>query len=354
VERLEQAIADAMDRGRVPGMVVAFARGDDGPHILARGTDAAGTPLAPDTLFPVASITKLATALVTLRLAEAGALHLDDLLRDHLPQAAAAQDGVTIRSLLCHTAGLPADIAPDAAPYARGLDWPALAAALAATPLERPPWTRVVYSNAGFGLLGVVAEHLTGQAFREVLSEDVLQPLGVEGYFGVEPPRRAARIADVRGSRARDPALEPHNSPFYRSLGLPWAGLVTNAAGALRIVRAYAGRPEDYLRPETRAEATRSNTRGLPGGAQPPLQWDPCPWGLGVEVRGEKQPHWTPPAAGPDSFGHSGGSGCLAWYAPSHDVAWAILGARTADSGWLLRRAPAIGEVLLEMRRSEF
>jgi CubicO group peptidase (beta-lactamase class C family) len=64
----------------------------------------------------------------------------------------------------------------------------------------------------------------------------------------------------------------------------------------------------------------------------------PCPWGLGPEVRGAKEPHWVAAAAGPDSFGHSGASGCLAWYAPAADTAFAILGARTADSGWLLRR----------------
>jgi beta-lactamase class C len=82
-----------------------------------------------------------------------------------------------------------------------------------------------------------------------------------------------------------------------------------------------------------------------------PLRWSPCPWGLGPDLRGAKQPHWAPLEAGPGSFGHSGASGCLAWHAPDHGVTWALLGARTADSGWLLRRSPAIGAAILSPQR---
>jgi len=139
--------------------------------------------------------------------------------------------------------------------------------------------------------------------------------------------------------------LEPFNSRFYRSLALPWAGMVTNAAGALAITSAY--RDSQFLRPNTGATATTDQTGGLSGGFVEPLFWDPCPWGLGPDLRGAKSPHWVPAAAGPDSFGHSGASGCLAWYAPAAGLAWAIFGARTADNGWLLRRAPAIGAAIL-------
>jgi beta-lactamase class C len=341
-----RAVEEAMRAGQVPGMVLAIARGDRPIEYLAAGTDALGRPLARDSLFPVASITKMATALVVLRLAEMGALSLDDPIAEHLPSAASAEPGVTIRTLLCHTSGLPVEAAGSSAMYAHGLDWPALATACLLTSLEAPPNTRVQYSNAGYGLLAVIAEHQTGKDFPDALASLVLEPLGVEGYLGAEPPRAPAALAGVRGEHAGGD-LEPFNSAFWRSLAFPWAGLVTTVDGALAIVRAFWDAPRGLISEATRAEATRSHTGNLGGGFVEPLFWPHCPWGLGPDIRGQKAPHWAPAEAGPESFGHSGASGTLAWASPSHGVAWALLGARTADNGWLLRRAPAIGAAIL-------
>ena len=147
------------------------------------------------------------------------------------------------------------------------------------------------YSNVGYGLLALAVERVTGRAFAEVLAEQVLGPLGVEGYLGVEAlPRPAARTRDVRG-RAAGSEIEPFNSAFWRGLAMPWAGLVTTAEGALRLVAAFAG---DFLRPATRARATSDQTGGLAGGFGGPLTWDPSPWGLGPDLRGQKRPHWAP------------------------------------------------------------
>lgn len=341
------ALAQIAETGQVPGLVVAVARDGQADWCLAYGQDAAGAALTPETIFPVASVTKMATALAVHRLAERGALHPSDLLSDHVPSAAAAQRDVTLSALLCHVSGLPLDVPPAAAPYAAGLTWDRLRAACLQTPLEAPPNTRVQYSNVGYGLLGLVVEHLTGQEFAAALDELVLAPLGVEGYLGAEPPRPPAVLARVRGSHAGTP-LEPYNSAFWRSLALPWGGLYTTAPGALAIVRAFGGRPAGFLQPATLAEATRDHTGGLAGGFAEPLMWEPCPWGLGPELRGAKDPHWVTERASPASFGHSGASGCLAWCDPAAGLAFAVLGARPADSGWLLRRGPALTDTLYE------
>src|SRR6266540_5200865 len=109
-QNVRNAIEEVLRAAQVPGVVLAVARGDRPAEFLAIGEDALGRPLAHDTLFPVASITKLATALAVLRLAEEGALTPDDQLSEHLPEALAAQHGVTIRALLCHTGGLTIDV----------------------------------------------------------------------------------------------------------------------------------------------------------------------------------------------------------------------------------------------------
>lgn len=344
---VQVAVETVVSGGHVPGIMLAVAQGDRPVNYVAVGVDGAGRPIARDSLFPIASITKLATALAVLRLADAGELAIDDPLGVYLPSAACAQPEVTLRTLLSHTSGLPLDVARSLAPYAHGLDWPTLATACMLTPLEAPPLTRVQYSNVGYGLLGLVVEQRCGVSFHEALHSLVLEPLGVEAYLGDEPPRQPMVIADVRSSHANSD-LEPFNSRFWRSLALPWGGLYSTVEGALRILLAFQGRPASFLSPELRAEALQNQTGMLNGGFVKPLMWSPCPWGLGADLRGTKEPHWVPAEAGPSSFGHSGASGALAWAVPELDLAWVILGTRAADSGWLVRRGPGIGRAILQ------
>lgn len=343
---IEPVVVETMTVQRVPGIVLAVARGGRTVGHLLVGTDALGRPLAPDSIFPVASVTKLATALTVLRLADSGALSVDDALARYLPEAAVAAAGVTLRQLLAHTSGLPLDCREDIAPYAPGLDWPLLARASLETPPKWPPNTRVQYSNVGYGLLAIVVERVVGQRFPEALRRLVLDPLAVEGYLGTEPPRQPVAIADVRGPH-RGTDLEPLNSAFWRSLALPWAGLLTTLDGALALVKAFRAVPPHFLRPETIADATQNQADDLGGGLGGPLLWPRCPWGLGPELRDEKSPHWAPAQASSNSLGHAGTSGCVVWADPTADVSWAILGSRTADNGWLLRRGPAIGAAIL-------
>src|SRR5262245_1527884 len=331
----------------VPGFALAFCHGAGPSQAVWVGRDAAGRELSPESLFPIASITKLATALAILRLCDAGAPALDDPLARHLPEAAAAVPGVTLRALLSHTAGLPPDLPDGAAPYRPGLAWRGLAEACLSVALERPPGTRVAYTNLGPGLLAVVVERLTGREFPAALAELVLGPLGIEGYLGSEPPRAPVVLTNIQSEHVGT-ELEPYNSAFWRALALPWGGLVTTPSGALGLVRAFAGSPPDFLDAATRAEATRDQTGGLAGGLFPPLLWDRAPWGLGVELRGEHEPHWTSASAGPGSFGHGGSSGCYAWFDPTRQLGWSLHSVRAMDIGLLLRVGPRVAAALID------
>src|SRR5437899_12981322 len=104
---LRPSLDEVLRAEGLPGLALAVARGAAPVQTLCLGRDAAGHALTPDSLFPVASVTKLATALAVLRLVETGRLALDDPLATHLPEAAAARPGVTRRALLSHTAGRP-------------------------------------------------------------------------------------------------------------------------------------------------------------------------------------------------------------------------------------------------------
>ncbi len=340
---------EIMEKFQVPGMAILTARSQAEPDALYLGVDAAGVAVHETSLFNLASITKIATALCVLRLVDAGQLELDNALAAYAPDAQAAQAGVTLRTLLCHISGLPLDIARGAELYGKPMTMSDMLRECLSVTLKIPPHTRVVYSNVGYGLLAVVIERVTGRKFSDVLYEQVLDPLHIKGYLGDEPPRPPMKLLDIR-SRHAGTDIEPFNSRYFRALGLPWAGLVTTPRGALNLVRAYAGYPSGYLSEALRADATSNQTDDLPGGYGGQFDYPHAAWGLGVDVRGEKKIHWTPSNASPRTFGHAGSCGCVVWHDPDAGLSWAILGTRTADNGWLVRGATKIAEALLEER----
>jgi CubicO group peptidase (beta-lactamase class C family) len=171
----------------------------------------------------------------------------------------------------------------------------------------------------------------------------------MEGYLAEEPPRPPAWIGDEPGPHTGTP-LEWHNSAFFRSLCLPACGLITTAAGVLALVRAYAGVPDDFLRPETRAAATRDQSGGVAGGfgaLDEPPEFASYPWGLGPELHERAQPVFAPAEASRESFGHGGSSGCVAWADPAAGVAWSILGTRHIANWW---GDPVLSEIGAEVQ----
>ena len=78
-------------------------------------------------------------------------------------------------------------------------------------------------------------------------------------------------------------------------------------------------RPQ-LLAPSTVAEMFRPQYPDLVGIVPGVGRFDPCPWGLGVELHGDKSPHWMGRAASPSTFGHFGGAGTMMWVDPVADV----------------------------------
>lgn len=353
--------SDRTVRFGIPGAVLGVSTAEGATTIVTLGTAANGVPIAADSLFPLNSATKLATGLLILRFVDEQKLALDAPLGTYLPEARAARTpGVTIRSLLNHTSGLTLEPPHDMSQppgslvvYREGIRWPGeLAQACLAAEPAQPPGHGVRYSNIGYGLLGLVAERVGGAPFAELLQQQVLQPLKIEGYFGTLSNRTpmAVGVWDMP-SPYLGSALEPFNSRTWYLLGAPWMSLTVTVTGALALVRAYLD-GSGLLRPETASMARSDQTQGLAGGfpTKEPfigrywsksIAWDPCAWGLGVEVQGGKKPHWAP-AWLPRSFGQIGSSGSIAWCDPDSGIAWALLGARSTDSGWLVAHGPRI------------
>lgn len=192
---------------------------------------AAGLPVTPRTRFGLASVTKMYTAVTVAGLVADGRLDFDQRLVDVLPAAhrpSTLHEGVTVQHLLTHTSGI-ADYAEedDESPLymedygalwndrpvyrmLRPLDFLPMFGDL---PAYRPPGERWQYSNAGFILLGIVIEEVTGRAYTDEVTERVFTRAGMSGsgFFRLDEA-----VPDVAvGYRPRKSDEAPWRSNIY-------------------------------------------------------------------------------------------------------------------------------------------
>lgn len=131
-----------------------------------------------NTMFRVASITKMATALVTLMCVDEGLFALDTPIGTLLPETKEkdALEGMTVRHLLCHTSGLRDIPAVDSA-LKDGLPFDVVLNSMDV--IGSKPGAQMVYCNFGFGLLGCILEHTTSLCISELFRMKLFEPLGI-------------------------------------------------------------------------------------------------------------------------------------------------------------------------------
>lgn len=204
----------------------------------------------PETLFRVASITKMATALVVLKLCDEGRLALDQPAEEALPEPHPALKGVTLRQLLCHTSGL-RDTGEDV--LRRGGTY------LEALRRGSQPGAEMVYCNLGFGLLGCVIEHVTGRSVEDAFREALFAPLGMRATLSggrldgaVMPivrvlPYRGEAVTVTELGRRAIPGPDP-----LRHFGHTAGAMYTDAPSLSRLLRAVW--PGGFLSPALERE----------------------------------------------------------------------------------------------------
>lgn len=311
-DRLEAILADAVPRVcpaavaliAVDGSVVAAAAaGELVRYAGAEGGLAADRPpVGRDSIFDLASISKLFTTVVLLSLAEEGRLDLDEPVSGRI---AAADRSITPRRLLTHTAGLPAGrrigdelpgpLTPATAERLAG----ARMAAMLSTPVAHPAGGPYLYSDVGMVMAGRLAE-LAGGAPLDVLVRDrITSVLGLPDTGYRPEPALLERIAATEFKPERPgPGCvrgEVHDETAYALGGVAGhAGVFATAADLLAFGEALRLGGGGVLRPGSVAEMTRD--QGVEGA--------PFRHGLGVRIG-------DPGIAGPlaDAYGHSGFTG---------------------------------------------
>ncbi len=324
----DQVIPDFMRKYGIPGGAVAVLR--DGKLIYARGFGYADvenkTPVQPDALFRIASVSKPITAVAIMKLVEEGKLRLDDRVAPfiaHLTPAPGATvdprwEQITIRHLLNHTGGWdrekpnggfdPVD-RPSIAAAAVGAPAPASAETLIrymkGMPLDFNPGEKWAYSNFGYIILGRVIERLSGMPYAEYVRARVLQPVGANRTQQGKSRMRDALADEVKyywpGAGVNAPLVQsvfpgegmvPFNyGGFHLEAGDASGAWVSSTVDLLRFMAGVDGRANrpDILSAELVAEMTSSGAPVCTNGA--------CYYAAGW---------WVRPTQGDASWWHGG------------------------------------------------
>ncbi|MEW2288177.1 serine hydrolase [Streptomyces sp. NPDC047841] len=303
------------------GMAVRYARYDEKTDTGVELPPEQQLPMTRDTVFDLASVSKLFTSLLAVQQIERGALALEGSVASYLPEfGRAGKQTVTIRQLLTHTSGfrpwLPLYDAPAYEDKLR-LIWDE-------APLN-PAGTAYLYSDLNLISLQLVLERITGRTLDVLLREEITGPLGLDSTRYNPPASWKPRIAATEDARRPWSGLnrgmvwgEVHDENAYSLGGVAGhAGVFANAwdlavLGRTLLDGGRHGRAR-ILRPESVELMFTDFNTAFPGDEH----------GLGFEL----YQHWYMGAmATPRTAGHTGFTGTSLVLDPTTDSFLVVLG----------------------------
>ena len=330
---LERSLTRTVDRHRQVrhGLLAVADLGGSWLWRAAHGVaDPDGNPVSVDTRYLVASVTKLYTSVVVMRLVEQGRITLQDRLVDlvssevadglHVLEGVDHTPEVTLEHLLRHTSGLP-DYYEESPRDGRSPQERLLAGEDAPVPFDEvlrlvreeltphfPPQPldaskpRAVYADTNFQLLGAAVEAVTGESLRVVFDQMLFRPLQLDdtsSYPNV--PRSGAPAAPSATVWSGDIVLRPDGALTHQ---VPDGGIISTLADQVRFLRAVVG-GEVFDDPGTWPRTHRRVNR----------VFFPVDYGLGVMRYAP--PRWMSPFfAIPPIVGHSGSTATWLFHCP--------------------------------------
>lgn len=348
------AVGRALDLVRARGATAQLCVLRDGRVVVDRafGCEA-------DALFWTFSAGKPFVALLVHKLAERGALSLDERVAAYWPEFGRnGKEEVTVRQVLQHRSGLPVarSLVRDALVMT---DWKRSVRALERARPLHPPGESPAYHIISYGyLLGELARRVSGSPVRELLRAEFLDPLGLaDTHLGLPPelwPRHVPlALAGERHRRADRARQLFFNRRAMRQAVVPAAGVSTTARD---LARFYAmllrGGELDGVRvldPVTVAAARQLST--APEGDLDLFLRMRVRWSQGFQL-GAAGPD---PSAGrpmgqlgsPQAFGHNGSGTCIAWADPTRGLAFAYLTDRVGPTYDGSRHASQVSDAVI-------
>jgi CubicO group peptidase (beta-lactamase class C family) len=344
LEHLDALIRSHIEEGRYPGAQIALAR--HGRLALFRTYGNARTegtliPAANDTLFLLFSQTKVLTSAAIWALVEEGRLSFMDRIADHLPEfATRGKAEITLHQVMTHQGGFPSgDVT-----QATWTDHALMRAQVCDFSLEWTPASQLQYHPRAAHLVqAMVIEAATGQDYRDVIRQRVIEPLGLGNdiFVGV-PESQQSRCANTYAPEPRD------NSAAFRSAGLPSGGGYATARGmaAFYQMLGQGGRlgPVRLFSPRMIAYAARNHTGESPDHAMTGI---PMHRGLGPHVRGESDRiRGLGTIGAPATFGHGGVGSSYSWVDPTSGVSFTYLTNFVCPDPWHSARLDRVANLV--------
>ena len=246
--RLDERIPELMDRYEVPGATIAII--DEAELVWSQAYGFAdvesASPMTVESLSRTESISKPVTAWAVMSLVRDGEIDLDQPALSYIedwdfPETPFAEERVTVRQLLSHTAGLP--LGTIGVHYPPQGEMPSLEANLTSEAnLVTQPGTAFLYSNVGFNVLELVIEGASGQDFAAYMKREVLDPLGMDHStfdMSTSLARRVPTGYDLEGN-----SVPPYVYPEKAS-----GGLLAPVEDVARFVAAGMAAPQDSATP---------------------------------------------------------------------------------------------------------
>jgi CubicO group peptidase (beta-lactamase class C family) len=343
---LAEALRRFVESHEVPGLVAAVGRGDDLEVVVLGGQSVDGPPMAQDSLFRIASITKPMMAALALTLVADGIVRLEQPVDGLLPELASpavvrslagpvdetvpAARAITVRHLLTSTNGhgFPSDFS---APVVQLLfdrlhqgppqpqrvpppdEWMSI---LADIPLLHQPGESFTY-NTAFDILGVLVARAGGRPLPDLMATRILDPLGMtETGFAFPAGTDDRRTCYYRHGDHGLVEIDGPNGqwstvpPFPSGAG----GLVSTLADVLAFQRMLLAGGGDVL-PAALVSAMTTDQLTPTIRASDTVFLDGQSWGFGGGVDIERRNSWNVPGR----FGWVGGTGTSAYTVPSDD-----------------------------------
>ncbi len=325
-EGIERLVGEALGQDKLPGCVVVVGRGSGVVYQRAFGSRALQPqvePMSEDTIFDVASLTKpLATASALMVLLERGQIDLDQPAARAWPVFAAKGKGaITIRQLLTHVSGLPAETR--LADYQRGRVQ--AMRRLAGHTLKATPGSKLIYSDAGFLVLEEIIRRTSGQDLAAFTRDAIFKPLGMN-ETGFRPDASLGpRIAPTEQREGTWMRGQVHDPRAFRLGGVAGhAGLFSSARDLARFARmVLGGGALDGTRVLSEATVRKMLApHDLPGGIRA-LGWD-----MQSGYSANRGTSFSRRAVG-----HGGYTGTALWIDPELDVFVVFLSNRVHPNG---------------------
>ncbi|HEX2270647.1 MAG TPA: serine hydrolase, partial [Pyrinomonadaceae bacterium] len=342
---MDSVIEGEIANRRLPGAVVFVGR--KGRVVWhksygARVVEPAREPMTTETIFDVASLTKVvATATSIMILVERGKLRLNDSVSVHIPELKGeGRERVTIEQLLTHVSGYQ----PDFDLRERWTGHNEAIKRLIAEPLRNPAGTRFTYSDIGFIALGEIVARVSGLPLDQFAKKNIFEPLRMRDTGFRPSANLQSRIAPTEKRRGQLSYLgdtpanigaegeawlrgQVHDPTSYRMDGVAGHAGLFSTATDLAIYCQMILNGGEYggvrvLAPLTVAEMTRPRIVTQAGGTR----------GLGWDInssfssnRGELFPL--------GSFGHTGFTGTSIWIDPASEMFVVFLSNRVHPDG---------------------